>query len=82
MSYSLGRRNNMHAHHAEHARRMSTAILESSMASIWVSAKYPEYLDEYSAISGDDLARINAFERKVEPRLWADVTTHTVRAAA
>lgn len=41
-----------------------------------------EFMDFVQAVSGDDLARIAAFEPKREPSLWADVTTHGVEAAA
>lgn len=41
-----------------------------------------DFMDFTQAISGDDLARIAAFEPKHEPSLWADVTTHTPAVAA
>ena len=79
MSYSLGERNNMHATTAGHARTTSIDILERSLARAWAKANHPEHLDEYSAISGDDLARIAAFEPKREPSLWADALKEGAR---
>ena len=73
MSYSLGERNNMHATTAGHARDTSIDILERSLARAWAKANHPEHLDEYSAISGDDLARINAFRPTIAPSLWGEV---------
>lgn len=88
MSHSLGKRHLQLAHHTEFTRTMPLDILEKSIARIWSNAAYAdssrEHLDFEAAISGDDLARINAFEpadKNLKPigaqsGLWSDVRHH------
>ena len=73
--------------------RMSTDILEGSIARTWarpMDELSRDYCDFTSAISGDDLARIDAFE-PADPNLkpigeqsgiWSDIRHHAGRAAA
>lgn len=84
MKYSLGQRHLNHAGHTRLAVNQPVAVHVKSIEQVWDGETYsrPEHLDEYAAISGDDLARIAAFEPKREPSLWADVTTHGLEAAA
>lgn len=64
MSLSLGERHLSHASRTRQSRTHSVEIQEGSIARVWDGETYsrPEHLDEYSAISGDDLARIAYFE--------------------
>lgn len=68
MNRTLGNRHLQLAHHAEFTRTMPIDILEKSIARVWTHAGYADssrdHLDFEAAISGDDLARINAFEPK------------------
>lgn len=75
MSYSLGDRHLNHASHTRQSVNHPVEVHVDSIDRIWDGETYsrPEHLDEYSAISGDDLARIAAFEPKREPSLWGDV---------
>lgn len=94
MKDSLGNRHLQLARTAGFTRTMSLGILEKSIARIWTHAGYAdssrEHLDFEAAISGDDLARINAFE-PTDPKLkpigeqrgiWSDVRRHAEKAAA
>lgn len=94
MNRTLGKRHLQLAHHTEFTRTMPIDILESSIDRIWSDSRYAnssrENLDFEAAISGDDLARINAFEpsdRNLKPigaqsGLWSDVRHHAGRWAA
>lgn len=94
MNHSLGKRHLQLAHHSEFTRTMPIEILEKSIARTWTHAEYAdssrEHLDFEAAISGDDLARINAFE-PADPKLkpigeqsgiWSGVRNLDGRAAA
>lgn len=94
MNRTLGKRHLQLAHTAEFTRTMSLDILEKSIDRVWTSSAYAdssrEHLDFEAAISGDDLARINAFE-PVDPNLkpigeqhglWSDVRHHAGKRAA
>lgn len=84
MNHSLGIRNLEIASNTESSRHHSVEICERSIARTWtrpMSDISRDYCDFTSAISGDDLARINAFETK-DPNLkplgeqrgiWSDV---------
>lgn len=85
MNHSLGERHLALAGQTETHESMHVSTLERSIARTWTSPMADhsrDYCDFLSAISGDDLARIAAFEPKREPSLWGDVTTHGVEAAA
>ena len=64
--------------------RLSTAECEAGIFADIQGGRYfsTDHMDFTQAVSGDDLARIAAFEPKREPSLWADVTTHGLEAAA
>lgn len=81
MHYSLGQRHLNHASHTRQSVNHPVEVHVDSIDRIWDGETYsrPEHLDEYSAISGDDLARIAAFEPKREPSLWADVLKEGAR---
>lgn len=94
MNHSLGKRHLQLAHHSEFTRTMPIEILEKSITRTWTHAGYAdssrEHLDFEAAISGDDLARINAFE-PADPNLkligeqsglWSDVRRHAEAVAA
>lgn len=94
MNRTLGKRHLYLAHNTEFTRTMPIGILESSIDRIWSNAGYAdssrEHLDFEAAISGDDLARINAFE-PADPNLkpigeqsgiWSDVRHHAGKWAA
>lgn len=93
MNDSLGRRHLDLASSTERCYRMSTGILESSIARTWtrpMDESSRDYCDFTSAISGDDLARINAFE-PADPNLkpigeqsgiWSDVRQYAGMWAA
>ena len=94
MNYSLGKRHLQLAHNTAFTRTMPLDILERSITRIWTSNAYAdssrEHLDFEAAISGDDLARINAFE-PADPNLkpigeqsgiWSDVRHHAGKWAA
>lgn len=84
MKDSLGNRHLDLAANVNRCHRMDTDILEGSIARTWtrpMSDSSRDFCDFTSAISGDDLARINAFEPK-DPNLkpigeqrgiWSDV---------
>ena len=61
--------------------RLATVAHEAKFTREIHEGKYsaPEFLDFTSAISGDDLARIAAFEPKREPSLWSDVLKEGAR---
>lgn len=94
MNRTLGKRHLQLAHHTEFTRTMPLDILEKSIARIWSNAGYAdssrEHLDFEAAISGDDLARVNAFEPKdpnlkpigEQSGLWSDVRHHAGKWAA
>lgn len=94
MNYSLAERHLKLANHTYHAANHHVEVQMDSIVRIWDGETYsrPEHLDEYSAFSGDDLARINAFEPadpKLKPignqtGLWSAVKegAHHVRSAA
>lgn len=85
MNRTLGERQLLIAENSRRTRNMGTDILVDSIARTWtrpMSDSSREFCDFASAVSGDDLARIAAFEPKREPSLWADVTTHGLEAAA
>ena len=85
MNRTLGERHIVLADHTRTSRNMRTSTLIDSIARTWtrpMSDSSREFCDFASAVSGDDLARIAAFEPKREPSLWADVTTHGLEAAA
>lgn len=64
--------------------RFSTVSLESKIFADIENGKYfaTDFMDFTQAVSGDDLARIAAFEPKREPSLWGDVTTNASAVAA
>lgn len=94
MSHSLGNRHMRLARRTLHASTIGVDILEKSIARVWTSSAYAdisrEHLDFEAAISGDDLARINAFEpadRNLKPigeqsGIWSDVRHHAGKWAA
>ena len=76
MNYTLGERHLSLAGQTETNESMHVSTLERSIARTWTRPMEDysrDYCDFLSAISGDDLARIAAFEPKREPTLWADV---------
>lgn len=75
MNRTLGEHHLMLANNTKHARGLRVSLCERSTLEVWTSSlyKHREFLDFNSAISGDDLARINAFEPYRVPSLWADV---------
>lgn len=75
MHGTLGERNIRLAHHAVHAAGFRVETMEKSQAETWVPGRWgwPEYIDYGHAISGDDLARFNAFEPHREPSIWRDI---------
>ncbi|WP_186293272.1 hypothetical protein [Brevibacterium aurantiacum] len=94
MNHSLGKCHLQAARRALHASKISVDILEGSIARVWTSSAYSDrssdQLDFEAAISGDDLARINAFE-PADPNLksigeqhglWSDIRHHAGRWAA
>ena len=85
MNRTLGERHIVLAEHTRTSRNMSADTLVESIARTWtrpMADSSRDYCDFASAISGDDLARINAFKQTIAPSLWADVTTHGLEAAA
>lgn len=84
MNPTLGKRHLDLAHQAKFTHDMRTETLMESTDRLWKNydAATAEAIDATDGISGDDLARIAAFESKREPSLWADVTTHGLEAAA
>lgn len=93
MNESLGRRHLQAARRTLHASTISVEILEDSLKETWESGnplRTKENLDGHSAVSGDDLARINAFEPKdknlkpigEQSGIWSDVRHHAGRWAA
>ena len=77
MNDSLGIRNARAANRAEFSGRMRVTTMQDSLRRIWAGFVCSEdsrrRLDADAAFSGDDLARIAAFEPYREPSLWADV---------
>lgn len=96
MNRTLGERHLTLAGITQSSRTTPVDILERSNHKTWTTAKYSdsirEYLDFTDGISGDDLARINAFEPadpKIKPignqsGLWSAVKegARHVRSAA
>lgn len=83
MNRTLGERHLLLANNSRSAR-LSTAACEAGIFADIQGGRYvsADFMDFTQAISGDDLARIAAFEPKREPSLWADVTTHAPAVAA
>lgn len=94
MNRTLGKRHLQLAHNTAHSRDMDTWILDESDAETSTRTDIDEstrdFLDFTSAISGDDLARINVFE-PADPKLKpigeqsgirSGVRHHAVRRAA
>lgn len=85
MNRTLGERHIVLADHTRTSSNMRTSTLVDSIARTWtrpMADSSRDYCDFASAISGDDLARINYFAPSGEPSLWADVTTHGLEVAA
>ena len=93
MKDSLGNRHLDLAANVNRCYRMSTDILEGSIARTWtrpMGESSRDYCDFTSAISGDDLARIDAFEPAdpnlkpigAQSGLWSDVRHHAGKWAA
>ena len=84
MNRTLAERNFLIATNTHRSRNVSTDIKEETADRAWNDPQFTahDHLDFCNAISGDYLARINAFEPKREPSLWADVTMHGLEAAA
>lgn len=67
MNAALGERHLRLARRTLHAAPIKVCLLEDSLKETWgsgIGLRAKENLDDQSAISGDDLARINAFEPK------------------
>lgn len=93
MNHSLGIRNLEIASNTESSRYHSVAVCERSIARTWTRPMPDhsrDYCDFTSAISGDDLARIAAFEpadpniKRVgeQSGLWSDVRRGSQAVAA
>lgn len=94
MNRTLGKRHLRTAQQTLHSASMDIWILEESIAETLTRSDIDEttrdYLDQTAAISGDDLARINAFESadpNIKPigqqrGLWSDVRRHSEAVAA
>ncbi|WP_181275974.1 hypothetical protein [Brevibacterium oceani] len=87
MNPTLGKRHLKLANNTEFTRNMHPETLKNSNDRLWL--KFDEQaagaVDATDGISGDDLARIAAFEPKREPSLWSDVRKEgasNVRSAA
>ena len=75
MNRTIGERHLLLAENTRMSHRSPVEVQVKSIASTWtrpMAESSRDYCDFASAISGDDLARIAAFEPKVEPSLWAD----------
>lgn len=75
MDRTLGERNIRLAHHTDHAAQFHVSTMERAQAETWEPGRwsFPDYLDSGHAISGDDLARLNAFGPRREPSIWRDI---------
>lgn len=91
MNESLGRRHLQAARRTLHASTISVEILEDSLKETWESGnplRTIENLDDNSAVSGDDLARLRVGTCWIvkpigEQRgIWSDVQHHAGRWAA
>lgn len=78
---TIAERNFLLATNTHRSRSTSTDIKEETADRAWNDPQFTahEHLDFCNAISGDDLARIAAFEPKREPSLWADVLKEGAR---
>lgn len=94
MNRTLGKRHSILANSTSARRDMDTWILDESNVETQARTDIDEltrdYLDFTQAISGDDLARINAFEpadlnlKRIgeQSGIWSDVRHHAGRWAA